>query len=76
MAENSLNLVELKKHTPADLVSMAKDLEIENASTMRKGDLMFSILKERADFIGLDVCLAILKVLQDGFGTDKYAPCP
>ena len=29
-----------------------------------------------ADFIGLDVCLAILKVLQDGFGTAKYAPCP
>ena len=29
-----------------------------------------------ADFIGLDVCLAILKVLQDGFGTSKYAPCP
>lgn len=29
-----------------------------------------------ADFIGLDVCLAILKVLQKGFGTDKYAPCP
>tara|TARA_Y100000589_G_scaffold70879_2_gene63173 strand:+ start:2030 stop:2920 length:891 start_codon:yes stop_codon:yes gene_type:complete len=29
-----------------------------------------------ADFIGLDVCLAILKVLQDGFGDSKYAPCP
>ena len=29
-----------------------------------------------ADFIGLDVCLAILKVLQDGFGDPKYAPCP
>ena len=29
-----------------------------------------------ADFIGLDVCLAILKVLQDGFGSQKYAPCP
>jgi len=29
-----------------------------------------------ADFIGLDVCLAILKVLQDGFGNSKYAPCP
>ena len=29
-----------------------------------------------ADFIGLDVCLAILKVLQDGFGNPKYAPCP
>lgn len=29
-----------------------------------------------ADFIGLDVCLAILQVLQDGFGNPKYAPCP
>ena len=29
-----------------------------------------------ADFIGLDVCLSILKVLQDGFGNSKYAPCP
>ncbi len=29
-----------------------------------------------ADFIGLDTCLAILRVLQDGFGHDKYAPCP
>lgn len=29
-----------------------------------------------ADFIGLDVCLSIMKVLQDGFGQPKYAPCP
>ena len=29
-----------------------------------------------ADFIGLDVCLSILNVLQDGFGNPKYAPCP
>jgi 3-hydroxybutyryl-CoA dehydrogenase len=29
-----------------------------------------------ADFIGLDVCLAILRVLQEGYGTAKYAPCP
>ena len=29
-----------------------------------------------ADFIGLDVCLAILQVLHDGFGNPKYAPCP
>ena len=29
-----------------------------------------------ADFIGLDVCLAILEVLNDGFGNPKYAPCP
>jgi len=29
-----------------------------------------------ADFIGLDVCLSILQVLQEGFGNPKYAPCP
>src|SRR5690606_25179471 len=29
-----------------------------------------------ADFIGLDVCLAILRVMQEGFGQPKYAPCP
>jgi 3-hydroxybutyryl-CoA dehydrogenase len=29
-----------------------------------------------ADFIGLDTCLSILRVLQDGFGNPKYAPCP
>ncbi len=29
-----------------------------------------------ADFIGLDVCLNIMRVLQDGFGNPKYAPCP
>ena len=29
-----------------------------------------------ADFIGLDVCLSILRVMQDGFGNPKYAPCP
>jgi len=68
MAENSLNLVELKKHTPADLVSMAKDLEIENASTMRKGDLMFSILKERAEDGWVISGDGVLEVLQDGFG--------
>jgi 3-hydroxybutyryl-CoA dehydrogenase len=29
-----------------------------------------------ADFIGLDVCVSILRVMQDGFGNPKYAPCP
>jgi 3-hydroxybutyryl-CoA dehydrogenase len=29
-----------------------------------------------ADFIGLDVCLAILRVLEQGFGDPKYRPCP
>ena len=63
-----LNLSELKTKSPKDLLAMAEDLEIENASTMRKGDMMFSILKEMADDdweIGGD---GVLEVLQDGFG--------
>ena len=68
MSENRLNLANLKKHSPAELVSMAKDLEIDNASTMRKGDLMFSILKERAEE-GWEISGdGVLEVLQDGFG--------
>ena len=68
MAENRLNLANLKKHSPAELVTMAKDLEIDNASTMRKGDLMFSILKERAEE-GWEISGdGVLEVLQDGFG--------
>src|SRR6056297_3566280 len=65
---NRLNLSDLKANSPKELLSMAEDLEIENASTMRKGDMMFSILKERAEEgweIGGD---GVLEVLQDGFG--------
>jgi transcription termination factor Rho len=47
--ENSLSLAELKGKSPADLLSIAEELDIENASTMRKGDMMFSILKEKAE---------------------------
>ena len=68
MTEYRLNLSELKAKSPKDLLAMAEELEIENASTMRKGDMMFSILKERADeewIIGGD---GVLEVLQDGFG--------
>ena len=63
-----LNLSDLKAQTPKDLLAYAEELEIENASTMRKGEMMFSILKERADedwTIGGD---GVLEVLQDGFG--------
>ncbi len=68
MTQDRLNLAELKAKSPKDLLAMAEELEIENASTMRKGDMMFSILKERADeewIIGGD---GVLEVLQDGFG--------
>ena len=68
MTQESLALAELKAQTPANLLSMAEDLEIENASTMRKGDMMFSILKERAEE-GWEVHGdGVLEVLQDGFG--------
>ena len=68
MSQDRLNLADLKAKSPKDLLSVAEELEIENASTMRKGDMMFSILRERADegwIIGGD---GVLEVLQDGFG--------
>ena len=63
-----LNLSDLKSRSPKDLLAMAEELEIENASTMRKGEIMFQILRERADEgwdIGGD---GVLEVVQDGFG--------
>ncbi|WP_142664616.1 transcription termination factor Rho [Paracoccus laeviglucosivorans] len=68
MSEERLNLSDLKAKSPADLLSMAEEWEIENASTMRKGEMMFSILKEHAEEgyeIGGD---GVLEVVQDGFG--------
>ncbi|RME15222.1 MAG: transcription termination factor Rho [Alphaproteobacteria bacterium] len=68
MTTQRLNLSDLKAKSPKDLLAMAEELEIENASTMRKGEMMFSILKERAEDgweIGGD---GVLEVLQDGFG--------
>ena len=68
MSEHRLNLSDLKALSPKNLVAMAEELEIENASTMRKGDMMFAILRERADeewLIGGD---GVLEVVQDGFG--------
>ncbi|MEM9643260.1 MAG: Rho termination factor N-terminal domain-containing protein, partial [Pseudomonadota bacterium] len=68
MTTDRLNLAELKAQSPKDLLALAEELEIENASTMRKGDMMFAILKERAEddwVIGGD---GVLEVLQDGFG--------
>jgi transcription termination factor Rho len=68
MTTERLNLSDLKAKTPADLLSMAEEWEIENAPSMRKGEMMFQILKEHAEEgfeIGGD---GVLEVLQDGFG--------
>ncbi|RBI77629.1 transcription termination factor Rho [Roseovarius sp. TE539] len=68
MSEDRLNLSDLKAHSAKELLTMAEDLEIENASTMRKGEMMFSILKERAEDGWTVFGDGVLEVLQDGFG--------
>ncbi|TAN71924.1 MAG: transcription termination factor Rho [Magnetospirillum sp.] len=63
-----MHLQELKKKTPAELLAFAEELEVENASTLRKQDMMFAILKQLADN---DVAIygdGVLEILQDGFG--------
>jgi transcription termination factor Rho len=63
-----MNLQELKAKTPAELLAFAEELQIENAGTLRKQDMMFAILKQLADN---DVPIfgeGVLEVLPDGFG--------
>ncbi len=65
---SELSLAQLKAQTPANLLKLAEELEVENASTMRKGDMMFAILKEMAEE-GVEISGdGVLEVLQDGFG--------
>ncbi len=63
-----ITLLDLKKKTPAQLLSFAEELEVESASSLRKQELMFAILKQLAeeeiDIIGEGV----VEILQDGFG--------
>src|SRR5258708_6352767 len=65
-----MKLQDLKSKTPAELVSFAEENGVENASTMRKQELMFAILKQLAiqeiDIIGEGV----VEVLSDGFADD------
>ncbi len=63
-----MHLKELKKKTPAELVEMAEDLGVEGASTMRRQDLMFGILKEVAEDGEEIMGLGTIEVLPDGFG--------
>ncbi|MGE0735836.1 MAG: transcription termination factor Rho [Alphaproteobacteria bacterium] len=63
-----MNLHELKAKSPADLLAYAEELEIENASTLRKQDMMFAILKQLAVKEVPIVGVGTLEVLPDGFG--------
>ncbi len=63
-----MNLQELKRKSPAELLAFAEELEIENASSLRKQDMLFAILKQLAEN---DVPIygdGVLEVLPDGFG--------
>ena len=64
----AMKLQELKTKSPTDLLAFAEELEIENASTMRKQDMMFAILKELAERSVEITGIGVLEVLQDGFG--------
>ncbi|MCW3797734.1 transcription termination factor Rho [Sphingomonas sp. BN140010] len=63
-----MHLKELKKKTPAELVAQAEEMGVEGASTLRKQDLMFSILKVRAESGAEIMGTGTIEVLNDGFG--------
>jgi transcription termination factor Rho len=63
-----MHLQELKTKTPADLLAYAEELEIENASVLRKQDMMFAILKQLAENEVAIYGAGVLETLPDGFG--------
>ena len=76
-----MNLQELKKRSPAELILEAEKLDIENPSTLRKQDILFAILKKLAEKNEKITGGGVLEVLQDGFGflraiESNYLPGP
>ena len=63
-----MHLKDLKKKSPAELVAMAEERGVESASTMRKQDLMFGILKAEAEEGETILGVGTIEVLPDGFG--------
>ncbi|MFN8982849.1 MAG: transcription termination factor Rho [Alphaproteobacteria bacterium] len=63
-----MHLSELKAKSPADLLALAEELQIENASSLRKQDMMFAILKTFADNEQAIFGEGTLEILSDGFG--------
>ena len=66
--DKGLFLQDLKKKPPAELLAFAEELKIENASSLRKQDMMFAILKNLADNEVPIHGHGVLETLQDGFG--------
>src|SRR5579862_1598843 len=67
-SRQSMNLQELKRKSPAELLAFAEELEIENASSLRKQDMLFAILKQLAENEVPIYGDGVLEVLPDGFG--------
>ena len=63
-----MHLRDLKRKTPAELVAMAEELGIENASTLRKQDIVFAILKAHAEAGNEITGAGTIEVMPDGFG--------
>src|SRR5271169_4873279 len=63
-----MHLEKLKRKSPADLLAFAEELQIENASALRKQDMMFAILKQLAENEVPIFGDGVLEILQDGFG--------
>ncbi|MDE0799940.1 MAG: transcription termination factor Rho [Rhodospirillaceae bacterium] len=63
-----MHLQDLKRKTPPELLAFAEELGIENASTLRKQDMLFSILKQLAEQDQAISGEGVLEILQDGFG--------
>ena len=63
-----MKLEDLKRKSPAELVTFAEEAGVENASTMRKQELMFATLKQLASQETDIVATGVVEVLQDGFG--------
>ncbi|MEH6546101.1 MAG: transcription termination factor Rho [Sneathiella sp.] len=63
-----MNLQELKLRTPAEILALAEEREIENASTLRKQEQLFAILKHEAENGAEITGGGVLEILQDGFG--------
>jgi transcription termination factor Rho len=64
----AMKLQDLKAKSPTDLLAFAEELEIENASSMRKQDMLFAILKELAERDVEITGMGVVETLQDGFG--------
>mgnify|MGYP000900586025 CR=1 FL=1 len=81
MAQQEIKLQDLKAKTPAALLELAEEYEVENASAMRKQDMLFAILKQMAERDIEIHGVGVLVMLPDGFGflrspESNYLPGP